>query len=92
MKYDREKMIQVFFSIWKKRPHVSEVSGKEIHGPLRTHYFHHILPSRKYPEAMYDEENIILLTADEHARVEQDKYRYEEINKRRKKLEKKYNI
>jgi hypothetical protein len=46
-------------------------------------YFHHILPKEKYPEACFDEENIILLTLLEHADVESDMYKFEEINRRR---------
>ena len=40
---------------------------------------------------MYDKENIILLTADEHSIVHLDMYKYEEINKRRELLLIKYN-
>lgn len=87
-----EKMIKLFKSIWKQRAHKSEVSGKKIYGEIKSFYFHHILPSRKYPQAKYDPENIIILTADEHASVEIDKYKYEEINKRREKLKAKYNL
>jgi hypothetical protein len=62
--------------------------GKE---PMST-YFHHILAKEKYPEACLDEENIILLTLEEHSNVENDMYRYEEINNRRISLKEKYNI
>ena len=55
-------------------------------------FFHHILPKEKYPEALLDEENIILLTLDEHSNVESDIYRYEEVNKRREQLKQKYDI
>jgi len=85
------EMRQFFMSIWDKKPHRSEVSdvylGKE---PMST-YFHHILPKSKYPEACFDEENIILLTLEEHSNVENDMYRYEEVNERRKQLNLKYN-
>jgi hypothetical protein len=84
------EMRQFFLSVWDKRPHRSEVSdtylGKE---PMST-YFHHILPKEKYPEACLDEENIILLTLEEHSNVENDMYKYEEVNDRRKHLLKKY--
>ena len=39
---------------------------------------------------MYDEENIVLLTLEEHDNVERDMYKYEIINKMREKLLKKY--
>jgi hypothetical protein len=89
---DFKPMQEFFLKIWKKKLHYSEVSmdylGKE---PL-TVFFHHILPKEKYPQAAFDEENIILLTLDEHTNVESDMYRYEEVNKRRDKLKQKYEI
>lgn len=81
-----------FLSIWKKRPHKSEISGEKIFSPPSSANFHHILPKETYPQAMYDEENIIILTLDEHTNVHFDIYRYEEINKRRKYLIIKYNL
>ena len=60
--------------------------GKE---PLSV-FFHHVLPKEKYPEAMYDEENIVIVTLEEHDNVERDMYKYEIINKMREKLLKKY--
>jgi hypothetical protein len=55
-------------------------------------YFHHILPKEKYSEACFDEENIILLTLDEHSNVENDIYKYEIINEKRKQLKTKYKL
>lgn len=81
---------EFFLQIWKKRLHYSQVSmdylGKE---PLSV-FFHHILPKSKYPQAEFDEENIILLTFDEHTTVENDMYKYEKINEKRKYLLEKY--
>ena len=62
--------------------------GKE---PLSV-FFHHVLSKEKYPHAKLDEENIILLTLDEHTNVENDMYKYEEVNKIREYLKKKYEI
>ena len=90
---DREainKRNEFFFEIWKERPHKSEISGDKIYGVILTIYFHHILPKSKYPQAEFDKENIILITFEEHQKVEQDIYKYEEINKRRIKLLEKY--
>ena len=85
-------MQEFFLQIWRKRLHYSQVSmdylGKE---PLSV-FFHHILPKEKYPQAMYDEENIILLTLEEHDNVERDIYKYEEVNRRRELLKTKYNL
>jgi hypothetical protein len=81
---------EMFLDIWKKRPHKSEVSGAYLGKEPMSTYFHHILPKEKYPEACLDEENIILLTLEEHSNVENDMYRYEEVNKRRNQLNLKY--
>lgn len=81
---------EFFLQIWKKRQHLSEVSGLPLVGEALSTYFHHILPKSKYPAAALDEENIILLTLNEHDQVESDMYRYEEVNQRRIKLLEKY--
>lgn len=80
----------LFRKIWKQRPHVSEISGTYLGKEALSVYFHHILPKSKYPELRNLDENIILLTADEHANVEADVYRYDEINKIRDYLLNKY--
>lgn len=85
-------MKEMFLRIWKTRPRKSEVSGDYLVGGVSTAFFHHILPKEKYPQAALDEENIILLTLDEHSNVENNMYRYEEVNKRREYLKKKYEI
>jgi len=86
------EMREFFLSIWKKRAHKSEVSGDYLGKEPMSTYFHHILAKEKYPEACLDEENIILLTLEEHSNVENNMYKYEEINNRRISLKKKYNI
>lgn len=86
------KLTDVFQEIWRERPHKSEVSGTYLGNEINSTYFHHILPKKKYPQAEFDKENIILLTSDEHGNVEVDIYKYEEINKRRNYLKIKYGI
>jgi len=83
---------ELFLDIWKKRRHHSEVSGDYLGKEPMSTYFHHILAKEKYPEACLDEENIILLTLEEHSNVENDMYRYDEVNKRREQLKLKYNL
>jgi len=85
-------MKDLFLRIWKTRPRLSEVSGDYLIGGVSTAFFHHILPKEKYPQAALDEENIILLTLNEHDQVESDIYRFEEVNKRREHLKQKYEI
>jgi hypothetical protein len=84
------EMREFFLHIWKKKPHKSEVSGTYLGKEPMSTYFHHILPKEKYPKACLDEENIILLTLEEHSNVENDMYRYEEVNNRRNLLKLKY--
>lgn len=79
-------MKEFFLSIWKKRPHRSEVSGVFLGNEPLTVFFHHILPKHKYEHLSLDDKNIILLTFEEHQKVEQDPYFYEEINIRRELL------
>jgi len=84
--------VALFRSLWRKKRHYSEISGTYLGSEALSIYFHHILPKEKYPDACLDEENIILLTLDEHTNVENNMYRYDEINKRREYLKTKYNI
>jgi len=84
------EMNEFFLSIWNKRRHYSEISGEYLGKEPLTIYFHHILPKEKHPEAKFDEDNIILLTFDEHNNVEMNMYRYEKINQKRELLKAKY--
>jgi len=81
---------QFFLHIWNKKPHYSEISDSYLGKEPLSIFFHHILPKEKHPEARLDEENIILLTLDEHTDVENDMYKYPEINRRRELLKQKY--
>ncbi len=84
--------MHVFFKeIWKERRHYSEVSGDYLGSEALSTFFHHILPKSKYPELQYDKSNIILLTLPEHESVENDIYRFEEVNRRRIELLNKIN-
>lgn len=89
---EKSSMREMFLRVWKQRPHKSEISGERLGTEPLSIFFHHILPKEKYKDAMLDEENIILLTLDEHTNVENDIYRYEEVNKRREYLKTKYNV
>jgi hypothetical protein len=86
------KMQEFFLTIWNKKQHKSEISGTTLGTEPMSTFFHHILAKEKYPQACFDEENIILLTLDEHTNVESDMYKYPEVNKRREQLKLKYEI
>jgi hypothetical protein len=89
-------MRDFFLSVWKSRSHFSEISNIHLGNEPLSILFHHIIlkqvGKRKCPHSIFDEENIILLTAEEHSNVHINCFRYEEINRRRKLLEIKYNL
>ena len=87
---DTSKRDQFFLSIWKKRPHKSEISGTPLYGDISSLYFHHILEKELYKDAEFDPENIVLVTWEEHDNLHKDSSRYEEVNERRTKLLEKY--
>jgi hypothetical protein len=76
-------MWRLFQKLWLIRGPYSEVSGKWLGKEPLTTFFHHIYEKENYPEMVLDPENIIILTSEEHQKVENDKYFYEEVNKRR---------
>jgi hypothetical protein len=84
-------MFRLFQELWKERGPKSEISGKWLGKEPLSIYFHHILPKSKYPELALDRDNIIMLTFEEHQKVEQDMYFYDEINKRRDVVQRKIN-
>jgi len=86
------EMQEFFLQIWSKRKHYSQVSGDYLGKKPLLVFFHHILSKEKYPHVKLDEENIILLTLDEHINIENDMYKYEEVNKIREYLKKKYEL
>ena len=89
---EKSSMREMFLRIWKQRQHKSEISGERLGTEPLSIFFHHILPKEKYKDAALDEENIILMTLDEHSNVENNIYRYEKVNKRREYLKTKYNL
>ena len=91
-KVNNLKMKELFISIWKERPHRSEVSGELLGKEPLSIYFHHILPKKKYPELELEPLNIILLSWEEHDNVELNPYKYPKINYLREQLKLKFNI
>lgn len=87
-----EEMKNFFLKVWNKRPHYSEISNTWLGSECKTIYCHHILPKSKYPELAFEEDNLILLTWDEHSSVEANPYKYEKINQLREQLKLKFNI
>jgi hypothetical protein len=88
----KQARYNLFMVLWKKRGPRSEVSDEKIYGEPSSAHFHHILPKNKYPQADLDPENIIIMTMDEHNNVENDMFKYDEVNRRRELLLKKYDL
>lgn len=83
-------MRDLFMEIWRERPHVSEVSGEVIFSPPSSANFHHILHKEIYKELMYCKENIIILTIDEHTNCHNGIIEYDEVENRKKQLQKEF--
>lgn len=83
-------MKEFFQKVWATRKHYCEITGAYLGNECLSIYLHHILSKSKYPEAKFDEENLIILHGDIHASVEADMYKYAIINERREYLLKKY--
>ena len=80
---------ELFEWIWDNRPHVSEVSGKQLFpkGHWQFHWqFCHILPKGSYPSLKLDPENIMLMLPHEHSYQE----RFEVFRQRKEELKQKY--
>lgn len=67
MKFKNQK--ELFEHIWETRPHVSELSGKQLlpKGSFQWHWqFLHVLPKGSYPKWKLNPDNIILALPEEH--------------------------
>lgn len=79
---------KMFDDIWSKRPHRSFLSGKNIAWVEGTDFyvnvFAHVLAKGKHPKVRLEEENIVLLTPQEHELLdkgtEAERKAYAEIN------------
>lgn len=56
---------RVFWDVYERAGMCSELSGTPVSRP-RNWNFAHILPKSEYPELMYDPENIMFVTYNEH--------------------------
>ena len=66
---------ELFKKIWETRPHYSELSGQPLDNIINIPYywvwcFAHILPKGKYPMFKFEEENIVLVSPEEHRLID----------------------
>jgi len=84
----------LFQLIWEKRKiggrNYSEISGVYLGSECKTTMMHHIFEKSMHPDLKYVEENIIMISWEEHTQCHNDMYYYEEVNKRRKLIKEKY--
>ena len=59
-------MRSFFLSIWNKKVHNCENCNKWLGNEPLTYMFDHLLEKSKYPELMYEKENIMLVCLDCH--------------------------
>jgi len=91
-KKERTKRLHAWFisEIWEKRPHYSELSLKWLGNEPNTCFFHHIYSKSSHPDLEFIADNIIQLTADEHAEVEANSTKFHLINTKREEIRIKY--
>lgn len=66
---DFKNQTELFNYLWEIKPHVSEISGEPLHpkGHWKWHWqFAHICEKSLYRKIKLSEDNIILLTPEEH--------------------------
>lgn len=80
---------EMFDWIWENRPHISELTGKQLL-PLGNftwhHQFAHILPKGTYPKWRLNPDNIMLVRPEEHHKQES----YPEFIERREEMKAEY--
>lgn len=69
-----ENQLAMFIHIWMTRPHFSEVSGNPLGNEMMSYFFSHVLSKGAEPAAKLDQENILLMTLEEHQTWENHKY------------------
>ena len=73
MKFKNQK--EMFDWIWENRPHVSELTGRQLlpKGHFKWHWqFLHVLSKGSYPSMKLESDNVLLGLPDEH--TNQEKY------------------
>lgn len=88
-KKNAEKQWLFFYILLQQNGKVSELSGEDLYGNISSFWFHHILPKSKYPKLRFCPENIIIVSADEHAEIEAGKL-FDEVEKRKRNIMENY--
>jgi hypothetical protein len=88
---------ELFIRIWMTRPRRSQVSDVKLGPDMCAWMFSHVLPKSTYPAGKVDEENIVLMTFDEHQKWEHHQSellftkRWKWVFELKEKLKNKYN-
>lgn len=88
-KKEIEKQWKFFLSIWNKRPHKCQITGKWLGDIPYSWMFDHLLPKASYKNLKYEEDNIILCSFEVHERKTNgfpDKLHQELIDKAKEKF------
>jgi hypothetical protein len=88
-KFDKERLHNLYMELWKDRKvrgrNYSEISGKLLPKEPLSIFFHHILCKNKYEDLIFEPDNIIIVTFEEHQEIENCRA-FEEVEKRKLKL------
>lgn len=88
-KLNNEKQWMLFYVLLNERGNFSEISNVELKGELNSLWFHHILPKSKFPLLRFCPDNIIIVTADEHALIESG-HNFVEVESRKDSIRENY--
>lgn len=64
--YDKDKMWELFLSIWKQRGPYSEIDNTYLGKEAKSVFFDHLMPKENFPEVMYEEWNILIVSWEQH--------------------------
>lgn len=80
--------MKVFFNyLWGVKPRKSEISGERLGSEPLNIYFHHLFEKGEHPSLAFCEDNIILVTAEEHQNLNNNLEYYEKTIERRRIIE-----
>jgi hypothetical protein len=86
------RLREFYEELWNSRPRVSQVSGKPLFEYMKPYCFSHILSKGSEPRAIFDSENVVFMTPDEHRLWEDGKRDgMQEIVELKERLKIKYN-
>jgi len=91
--YKHKNLKELFEYVWETRPHVSEISGKQLFykGHYKWHWqMAHVLSRGAYPSYRLNPDNIMLMLPEEHEKQETFKIFMDKKSKLKREYYQKY--